>query len=97
MARTYLDAFCQVRKITKVKVWSPNAENARRYAHEMAERHGIEVEPAASAREAVGGVHIVSCCTSTNEPVFFNEWLEPVTDEVYGKLPSSGDNPATHA
>ncbi len=77
MARTYLDAFCQVRKITKVKVWSPNAENMRRYAQEMAERHGIEVEPAASAREAVRGVHIVSCCTSTNEPVFFNEWLEP--------------------
>src|SRR6476620_9134888 len=25
MARTYLDAFCQVRKIRKLKVWSPNA------------------------------------------------------------------------
>jgi ornithine cyclodeaminase/alanine dehydrogenase-like protein (mu-crystallin family) len=77
MARTYLDAFCQVRPINKVKVWSPNAEHARTYAREMADRHGIEVEVAASAREAVRGVHIVSCCTSTNEPVFFNEWLEP--------------------
>jgi len=77
MARTYLDAICQVRKITKVKVWSPNAENVRRYAREMAELHGIEVEPAASAREAVRGTHVVSCCTSTNEAVFFNEWLEP--------------------
>jgi alanine dehydrogenase len=41
------------------------------------ERHGIEVEGVESAREAVSGVDIVSCCTSTNEPVFFNEWLEP--------------------
>jgi alanine dehydrogenase len=77
MARTYLDAFCQVRKITKVKVFSPNAENVRIYAREMSEHHGIEVEPAASARDAVKGVDIVSCCTSTNEPVFSNEWLEP--------------------
>ncbi|HEY2228874.1 MAG TPA: hypothetical protein VGI22_14270 [Xanthobacteraceae bacterium] len=77
MARTYLDAFCQVRPIKKVKVWSPNADNVRSYAREMAERHGLEVEPAESARAAVRGVDIVSCCTSTNETVFFNDWLEP--------------------
>jgi alanine dehydrogenase len=77
MARTYLDAFCQVRQISKVKVFSPNADNVARYAREMRERHGIEVEGVESAREAVRGVDIVSCCTSTNEPVFFNEWLEP--------------------
>src|SRR5262245_57116454 len=73
MARTYLDAFCQVRKIRKMKVWSPNVENARAYAYEAADRHGVETEVAASAREAVRGVDIVSCCTSTNEPVFFND------------------------
>jgi ornithine cyclodeaminase/alanine dehydrogenase-like protein (mu-crystallin family) len=77
MARTYLDAFIQVRNITQVKVFSPNANNALAYALEMATRHGIEVTPVQSAREAVRGVDIVSCCTSTNEPVFFNEWLEP--------------------
>jgi alanine dehydrogenase len=76
MARTYLDAFCAVRKIAKVKAWSPNRGNVRTYAFEMAERHGVEVEVAPSAREAVRGVDIVSCCTSTNEPVFFNDWLE---------------------
>ena len=92
MARTYLDAFIQARKIRKVKVWSPNAENVRLYAREMAERHKIEVEPAASAREAVRGVDIVSCCTSTNEPVFFNEWLEPgmhVTNLTSSEIESS--------
>src|SRR5437762_1513724 len=95
MARTYLDAFCQVRKIGRVKVWSPNAGNVRSYAGEMAERHKIEVEPAASAREAVRGVDIVSCCTSTNEPVFLNEWLEPgmhvtnlTSSEIEPDLPS---------
>lgn len=77
MARTYLDAFCQVRDIKKVKVYSPNAENVHRYAHEMERLHSLEVEPVNSARDAVRGVDIVSCCTSTNEPVFSNDWLEP--------------------
>jgi alanine dehydrogenase len=77
MARTYLDAFCQVRKITKVKVYSPNKANVLKYAEEVSNRHDIEVEPAASAREAVRGADIVSICTSTNEPVFENSWLEP--------------------
>ena len=77
MARTYLDAFCQVRNIKKVKVWSPNTANAQAYAREAAERHGVECQVASSSREAVRGVDIVACCTSTNEPVFHTEWLEP--------------------
>jgi alanine dehydrogenase len=98
MARTYLDAFCQVRRITKVKIWSPNADNVAKYAREMADRHGLEIEPAESAREAVRGVDIVSCCTSTNEPVFFNEWLEPgmhvtnlTSSEIEPSLPRAVD------
>lgn len=98
MARTYLDAFCQVRPIAKVKVWSPNRANVETYVREMGERHRIEVEPADSAREAVRGVDIVSCCTSTNEPVFFNEWLEPgmhvtnlTSSEVEPSLPGVVD------
>ncbi len=77
MARTYLDAFCQVRNIKKVKVYSPNKDNVQRYVQEMSARHGIEVAAATNAREAIRGVDIVSICTSTNEPVFQNSWLEP--------------------
>jgi alanine dehydrogenase len=98
MARTYLDAFCQVRAIKRVKVWSPNAANASAYAREMEQHHRLEVEVAASAREAVRNVDIVSCCTSTNEPVFFNEWLEPgmhvtnlTSSEIEPNLPAIVD------
>jgi alanine dehydrogenase len=86
MARTYLEAFSSVRKITKVKVYSPNTANGRQYAKDMSEKFRIEVEPAASAREAVKGVDIVSCCTSSIDPVFKTEWLEPgmhVTDVTW--------------
>lgn len=77
MARTYLDAFMQVRPIKTVQVFSPNRENLMLYVREMESLHGIEVVPKESAREAVRGADIVSCCTSTNEPVFFTDWLEP--------------------
>ncbi len=77
MARTYLDAILQSRKITHVKVFSPNTANVRAYAKEMEAEHGLSVEPVSSARDAVRGVDIVSICTSSNEPVFFNDWLEP--------------------
>ena len=77
MARTYLDSFLQSRAITRVRVFSPNSDNREAYAREMTDRHGIEVLPVASAREAVRGADIVSICTSSNEPVFLNEWLEP--------------------
>jgi ornithine cyclodeaminase/alanine dehydrogenase-like protein (mu-crystallin family) len=76
MARTYLDAILQSRAISKVQVFSPNRANVETYAREMRERHGLAVEPAASARDAVRGADIVSICTSSNEPVFFNDWLE---------------------
>jgi len=77
MARTYLDALCCVRGIKTVKAYSPNAENLERYAREMSARHGLEVIQARSAKEAVEGTDIVAICTSSNEPVFFNSWLEP--------------------
>lgn len=86
MARTYLEAFLAVRKITKVKVYSPNPENARLYAQEMSQKLHLEVVPAVSPEEAVKGVDIVSCCTSSIDPVFKTAWLEPgmhVTDVTW--------------
>ena len=98
MARTYLEAFLQVRDIKKVKVYSPNAEHVRTYAAEMEAAHGLDVEPVSSPAEAVRDVDIVSCCTSTNEPVFFNDWLQPgvhvtnlTSSEVQADLPSVVD------
>lgn len=86
MARTYIEAFSALRKITRVKVYSSNGANARQYAKEMSEKFRIEVEPVGSAREAVKGADIVSCCTSSIDPVFKASWLEPgmhVTDVTW--------------
>jgi alanine dehydrogenase len=77
MAQTFLEAFCAVRDIKRVKVFSLTPNNRERYAKIMAQRLGIEVVPVDSAREAVRGVDILSCCTDTMTPVFDADWLEP--------------------
>jgi alanine dehydrogenase len=86
MARTYLEAFAAVRNIKRVKVYSPNRDNAELYAKEMGAKFNIEVAPVNSAREAVKDVDIVSCCTSSIDPVFQTAWLQPgmhVTDVTW--------------
>ena len=77
MARTFLEAFCAVRDISRVKVYSPTRANRNLYAREMATRLGIEVTAVDSAREAVAGVDILSTCTDSMSPTFEADWLEP--------------------
>ena len=49
MARTYLLAFNEVRKIRKVKVYSPTKKNRETYAEEMGKKLGIEIIPVEQA------------------------------------------------
>lgn len=77
MARTYLDAFCAVRPIKEVKVYSPNRDHAAAYADEVRRRHDLDVVVVPTAREAIIGVDIAACCTSSTEPVFSADWLQP--------------------
>ena len=77
MARTYLEAFCCVRDIRKVKVYSPTKANREAYAAEMSRKLELEVEPLDNPRDVVRGVDIVSTCTDSMKPVIEPDWLEP--------------------
>jgi alanine dehydrogenase len=77
MARTFLRAICEVRKIRHCKVFSPTKANRDAYAKEMSDLLGIEVTPVDSAREAVRGVDILSTATDSMAPTFEPDWLEP--------------------
>lgn len=77
MARSYLEAFNEVRKIKKVKVYSPTKANRDAYAKEMSGKLGIEVVAVNSPETAVRGSQIVSACTDSTRTVFDEpEWLE---------------------
>jgi ornithine cyclodeaminase/alanine dehydrogenase-like protein (mu-crystallin family) len=69
MARTYLLAFHEVRKIRQVKVFSPTQSNRETYAREMSAKLGIEIIPVERAEDAVRGCAIVATCTDSIEVV----------------------------
>jgi ornithine cyclodeaminase/alanine dehydrogenase-like protein (mu-crystallin family) len=78
MARTYLLAFDQVRKIRDVKVFSPTKENREAYAAEMGRKLGIKVTPVATTEDAVRGCDIVATCTDSIQVVVDDPgWIEP--------------------
>jgi ornithine cyclodeaminase/alanine dehydrogenase-like protein (mu-crystallin family) len=77
MARTYLEAFHEVRKIKKVKVYSPTKTNREAYAREMRGKLDIDVIAVGTPEEAVREADIVSACTDSTRVVFNEpEWLK---------------------
>lgn len=76
MARTHAMAFAQVRKLKKIKVYSPTEKNRRVYAEEISRELNLEVVGVSHPEEAVRGADIVSCCTDSIVPVIQGDWLE---------------------
>lgn len=76
-AKSHLAAMLVARDIDRVRVWSRDAENARRFAERESKRHGVAVEAVATAQQAVAGADIICTTTSAREPVLLGEWLEP--------------------
>jgi ornithine cyclodeaminase len=65
------------RKIRRVRVWSRTLDHAQAFAQRESERHNIQVEPIATAREAVEGADIICTTTAAREPVLMGDWLAP--------------------
>ncbi|HXV11812.1 MAG TPA: ornithine cyclodeaminase family protein [Burkholderiales bacterium] len=76
-ARGMAQAVCAVRPIKRIKVYSRDPKNVRRFVETMGPALGIEVEAAASGREAVKNTDIMITATSGNTIVFEGSWLEP--------------------
>jgi len=76
-AGTHLEAMRAVRPIRRVRVWSRSSDNARRFAERASASHGIEVEPSATAEDAVTGADLICTTTASREPVLRGEWLAP--------------------
>jgi alanine dehydrogenase len=76
-AKNHLLALMQVRKLKKVKVFSRNPDNRKKFAEEMAPLTQLDIEPVASAEEAVHGVDIILTATNSSVPVFDGNWLRP--------------------
>jgi len=76
-ARGLAAAVCAVRPIKKIKVYSRDPGNVRRFVEMMHPALGVEVSAAPSGREAVRDTDVMITATSGNVVVFEGEWLEP--------------------
>jgi alanine dehydrogenase len=76
-AKTQVTAHACVRKLTKVKVYSPTKANREKFARDVSAETGIEVVPTNSAAEAIRGSDIVTAATNTVDPVILGKWVEP--------------------
>lgn len=77
MARAYLAAFREVRRISRVKVYSPTKAHREAYAEEMTQKLGIAVEPYDRPERVVRGSDIVVTCTdSTGVVITDPSWIE---------------------
>ncbi len=75
-ARTHLEAMLLARKIRRVRVWSRNADHTRQFAERESRRHGIMVEPMATAQAAVVEADMICTTTAANAPVVLGDWLK---------------------
>jgi ornithine cyclodeaminase/alanine dehydrogenase-like protein (mu-crystallin family) len=78
-ARAQVEAIKATMPVNTVRVWSRSEEKRTRFAAECSAQLGIEIEPAASAEEAVRGADIVVTATSSREPVLESGWVAPGT------------------
>jgi alanine dehydrogenase len=76
-ASQHLAALRLVRPLRRVRVWSRSAERARQFAAVEAARHGLPIEVAASARQAVRDADLICTVTAAREPILAGEWIAP--------------------
>lgn len=74
-AATHLQAMLAVRNVTSVRVWSRTAEHAQKFAAYQQRAHGVMVEAAASAREAVANADLICTVSASREPLVHGAWL----------------------
>jgi alanine dehydrogenase len=78
-ARFQLEALRTVRTFSAFRVWDRFTQTAQRFATNMAESHGLEVEIVESVEELVGESDLLVTVTPSQEPIVAADWVRPGT------------------
>lgn len=78
-ARAHIRALCKVRRISKIKIYSPSEKGAQKVKEELESEVGVNIEPVASPQAAVQEANLLVTVTTAKEPLLKAEWLKPGT------------------
>jgi len=76
-ARAHIQALCRVKKLQRIKIYSPLGISAERVRQELESEVGVDIEVVSSAEGTVRGADLVVTVTTAKEPVLELEWLKP--------------------
>jgi alanine dehydrogenase len=76
MARLNAEAYCLVRRLDQIKVFSIRPDHRKQFAEGMSDKLQVEVVPVDSPKAAASGVDILAAMTDSIDPVVYPELLE---------------------
>lgn len=76
-ARAHVLAMCAVRKIRKIRLYSPTPANRELFAKEMEEKAGVPIEPVDAPEKVARDADILVAATNSVSRVISPEWIEP--------------------
>jgi alanine dehydrogenase len=76
LAAHLVPAHASVRPIRQILVWGRDAGNAARLAQRLT-RRDLEVTATTDLQRAAGEADVISCATTTIEPILRGDWLAP--------------------
>ena len=76
-ARYQVECLALLRRFSKLRVWGRNREHAKRYADDMAARHGLDVTVCDIPDDVAQGAQVVITCSASSEPLLTARALHP--------------------
>lgn len=75
-ASAHIRALCKVRRISKIKIYSPSGKSSQKVKKELETEAGANIEPVASPEAAVREADLLVTVTTAKEPILKVDWLK---------------------
>jgi ornithine cyclodeaminase/alanine dehydrogenase len=75
-ARAHIQALCRVRKLNRIKLYSPSGTRAADVKKNLEPEVGVDIDVVNSAEETVRDSDLVVTATTAQQPILKSEWLK---------------------
>ena len=76
-ARAHIQALARVRKLRRIKLYSPSGKSALGIKQDMEQQCGVPIDAVNSAQDALRGSDLLVTVSTAKEPIVKTEWLKP--------------------